>query len=206
MDYIGGDHPHSKTNRVATKDQHWDEYKDPETSFQFYVDFLKATLPHLKEHTAIYQWHAHRRLALVERAWQECGLLLHQILIWVKPRAVLNRSHYMWAHEPCAYGWVQGKPPQRKPPADTTTVWTIAGEHDGVHPTQKPLEVFTRPISYHTEPDDICLEPFAGSGTCVIAAEKLGRRCYAMEQSPRYCDVIIARWEHFSGETARKAS
>jgi DNA modification methylase len=71
-----------------------------------------------------------------------------------------------------------------------------------IHPTQKPLELFLRPIEYHTEPGDICYEPFLGSGTQLIAADKLGRVCYAMEREPQYVDVAVTRWEAFTGEKA----
>ena len=74
----------------------------------------------------------------------------------------------------------------------------------GIHPTQKPLEIFERPISYHTEPHDICLEPFLGSGTQLIACERLARRCFAIEQEPSYVDVAIRRWESFTGQKATK--
>ena len=72
-----------------------------------------------------------------------------------------------------------------------------------IHPTQKPVELFMRPIEYHTEVDEIVYEPFLGSGTQIIAAEKLGRRCYAMEQEPLYVDVARYRFESFTGEKAR---
>jgi DNA modification methylase len=72
----------------------------------------------------------------------------------------------------------------------------------GIHPTQKPLEVFLRPIEWHTEIGDVCYEPFLGSGTQIIAAEKLSRRCFAMEQEPRYVDVAVMRWAAFTGEKA----
>ena len=71
-----------------------------------------------------------------------------------------------------------------------------------IHPTQKPLELFLRPIEYHTEPGDILYEPFLGSGTQLIAAEKSGRICYAMEREPWYVDIAVARWESFTGEKA----
>ena len=74
----------------------------------------------------------------------------------------------------------------------------------GVHPTQKPLELFMRPIEFHTDVGDVVYEPFLGSGTQLIAAEKLGRVCYAMEQSPEYVDVAVKRWASFSGEAAVK--
>jgi DNA modification methylase len=89
----------------------------------------------------------------------------------------------MWQHEPCLYGWVEGRMPKLKPPPNQTTVWAIdqKGEQDGIHPTQKPVEIFWRPLQYHTKPGKLCYEPFLGSGTCLIAAEELGRRCHAIE-------------------------
>ena len=76
------------------------------------------------------------------------------------------------------------------------------GEQSGYHPTQKPVELFLRPIEFHTRPGDVVYEPFSGSGTQLIAAERTGRICYAMEQEPRYVDVARARWEAFSGQKA----
>jgi DNA modification methylase len=209
VDYQGGNHPASKANKGRkNKDKHWDEYKDPETSVEFFRKFLEACLPHLQPNSAIYQWHANLRQSLVEAAWTEVGLHLHQVIIWAKPRGVLTHSHYLWQHEPCLYGWREGEAPKRKPPASETTVWTISqeGESMGIHPTQKPLEIFERPIQYHTEPGDICLEPFLGSGTQLIACERLARRCYAIEQEPAYVDVAIRRWEAFTGDKATKAN
>ena len=155
-------------------------------------------------HAAVYQWHAHRRQTLVERAWAAVGLLMHQQIIWAKPSGVLTRSHYLWQHEPCFYGWVQGKAPKRKPPPNATTVWLVGREQDHLHPTQKPVELFLRPISYHTQPGDLVYEPFSGSGTQLIAAEQLGRRCYALEQAPAYVQVAIERWEALTGRKAEK--
>ena len=69
----------------------------------------------------------------------------------------------------------------------------------GIHPTQKPVELIRRPIIWHTAPGEAIYEPFAGSGTAIIAAEMTGRRCYALELSPAFCDVIVTRWENFTG-------
>jgi DNA modification methylase len=206
VDYSGGNHPASKVNRKETRDKHWDEYADPETSVEFYKKFLSLALEHLKPNSAIYQWHAHRRQALVEQAWRESGILVHQQIIWVKVRGVLTHSHYLWSHEPCFYGWPEGHPPTRKPPSSERTIWQVdqQGSSMNIRPTQKPLELFMRPIEYHTEPGDICYEPFLGSGTQLIASEKLGRMCYAMEREPQYVDVAVLRWEAFTGEKARK--
>lgn len=207
VNYQGGNHPQSRHNSAKTKDKHWDDYEDPEAAVAFYVGYLRAALPHLEPNVALYQWHAHKRQALVEAAWHACGLLVHQQLIWVKARGVLTHSHYLWGHEPCFYGCVEGAPPSRKPPSNESTVWRIdqQGSSMGIHPTQKPLALFERPITYHTAPGAICYEPFLGSGTQLIAAERLGRRCYALELEPRYVDVAVARWEAFSGELAVRA-
>ncbi|MFQ6030830.1 MAG: DNA modification methylase, partial [Dehalococcoidia bacterium] len=207
VDYSGGNHPASKGNKGKPgKDKNWDEYVDPEASVEFFAKFLALALEHLKPNSAIYQWHAHRRQMLVEQAWTQCGLLVHQQIIWLKARGVLTHSHYLWAHEPAFYGWREGHPPNKKPPSNQRTVWQLdqQGSSMNIHPTQKPLELFLRPIEYHTEYGDIVYEPFLGSGTQLIAAEKLSRICYAMEREPQYMDVAIKRWESFTGETAVK--
>lgn len=200
VDYQGGNHPQSWHNKPDVKDKHWDSYTDPGAGTDFFAKFLQVALAHCATGVAIYQWHAHKRQVLVEEAWKRAGLLVHQQLIWAKARAVLTRSHFMWQHEPCFYGWVQGTPPVRRPPSNETTVWPIdqKGQQDGIHPTQKPLELFLRPIRWHLEKGELCLEPFAGSGTCLIAAATLGRRCYAVELSPNFCDAIRKRWGDFA--------
>ena len=81
---------------------------------------------------------------------------------------------------------------------ECSTVWTIDGEQDGIHPTQKPLEIFERPISYHTDASEIVFEPFCGSGSQLIAAARTGRRCYAMELAPEFVDVARIRWTNFA--------
>ena len=110
----------------------------------------------------------------------------------------------MWQHEPCLYGWPKGKIPALRPPANETTIWHVdqKGEQDGIHPTQKPVELFRRPLLYHTKPGELCFEPFLGSGTCLIAAEVTARRCFGIEQEPAYVDVVVKRWEQFTGKKA----
>ena len=142
----------------------------------------------------------------MEAAWNALDLLVHQTIVWEKSRGVLGRSHFMWRHEPCFYGWRRGKQPSkdRRPPNAMTTVWEIgqAGENDGIHPTQKPRDIFRMPMEWHTRRGEVVYEPFSGSGTQLIAAEELGRRCFAMERSPAYVDAAIARWELVSGKRA----
>lgn len=217
VDYTGGNHPQhwqEKEGRlVDAANKTWDTYHEGDEAL--YADFLRVALREAFVPSApVYQWHADRRRRFVEDAWHANGLLWHQTVTWVKSRPVLTRSHFMWQTEPCAYGWVEGNQPDvsRRPPPNTPNAWlidSVGREDEGSdqrveHPTQKPVELFARPIAYHTRPGDVLYEPFAGSGTALIAAEVTGRVCSAMELEPAYCDVIVARWEALTGQSARR--
>jgi DNA modification methylase len=210
VDYQGGAHPASEANGGAeNKDKNWDTYIDHEHSVAFYVEFLRRALDHaLTEDAAIYQWFGIMRTEVIWQSWREVGLLPHQVLIWLKSRSVLTYSHFMWNYEPMMYGWRQGHMPKMKPPADAKAVWEIGSAIEdgasGIHPTQKPVETIRRPIAYHTKPGGLLYEPFSGSGTALIAAEEMGRTCYAMEQAPQFVDVAVARWEAFTGSKAER--
>ncbi len=150
-----------------------------------------------------YCWHASRRQAMLEEVWQKFGVFVHQQIIWVKDRPILSRSWYSWQHEPCFFGWVRPNQPPRIANDHLSTTWQIPTTKVGAktdHPTSKPVEVFAIPMRQHTNRGDICYEPFCGSGSQLIAAENLGRRCFALEISPHYCDVIVRRWLHLVGK------
>jgi len=204
VNYTGGSHPQSLSNSPDVKDKGWESYKDPASSIEFYETFMRVGLEHLADGGAVYQWHAALMQYLVHQAWLKCGLLVHQHIVWVKAHAVLTHSHYMWQHEVAFYGWPQGRKPFRRPPANIPTVWNInqIGESDGIHPTQKPVELARRPIEYHTDPNGICYEPFSGSGTTIAAAEVTGRCCYAMEIAPEFVDCAVTRWQNLTGKEA----
>lgn len=210
VDYSGGSHPPTRANggkAGKAYEKGWDAYVDAEHSVAFYRDFLIAAVKHaLGPAPAIYQWFGITRIEVVLAAWREAGLLAHQVLIWRKTRAVLTYSDYLWDYEPMLYGWVAGKRPARRPPAESRAVWEIeskiADGATGIHPTQKPIELFRRPIAYHTKPGELIYEPFSGSGTALIAAEMTGRVCYALEISAQFCDVAVARWSRFTGKEA----
>jgi DNA modification methylase len=101
----------------------------------------------------------------------------------------------MWQHELCVYGWKQGHQPKVKPPANATTVWDFnqQGEEDTEHPTQKPSGLMVRALEHQTTVDDLCYEPFSGSGTMIAAAERTARRCYGVELEPRFVAVALER-------------
>jgi DNA modification methylase len=153
-----------------------------------------------------YVWHAGIHGRTVAESLEACGFAIRAQLIWVKSRFVLSRGHYHWQHEPCFYAVRDGGQSRWQGARDQSTVWQIATNADDdaatVHGTQKPVECMLRPILNNSARGDAVYEPFAGSGTTIIAAEKAGRRCVAMEIEPRYCDVIVERWQTFTGKQA----
>jgi DNA modification methylase len=119
---------------------------------------------------------------------------------------VFTHCFYQWQHEPCAFGWKRGNKPTHGI-AQHSTVWNVDWEGKArvtgnKHPTQKPLRLFELPMELHTKPGGIVLEPFSGSGSQILAAEKLGRRCRAVELVPAFVDVAIKRWQIATGKTA----
>ncbi len=212
VDYRGDNRPPTWANGGKAGHQKvraWDEYTDPKTAQAFYEGFLRAALEcALAERAPVYQFFAALRAPLLFGAWEQVGLLAHEVLIWYKSRRPIGRSDYVWTYEPIAYGWRKGyrPPPSRRPPAGSSAVWEIPSAIEdgagGVHPTMKPVECYRRPLLYHTRAGEAVYESFAGSGTALIACEQLGRRCYAIEISPVFCDVVIRRYELFAGKQA----
>lgn len=155
-----------------------------------------AALPHLAPNAPWYVWHPQmRESASFARALDTVGVVLHRHIVWVKPRMLLTRSGmYHWRHEGAYFGWVRGNQPPWLGDKKQTSVWEIGRDGDAVmHPTQKPLELFTRPLQNHVKPGELCLELFSGSGSQVLAAEITGRRCAAMELDPKYVAVLLER-------------
>ncbi len=171
----------------------------------FLDSVLNAALPHVATSTPIYVWHAHVQQPTIAAVFERHGLLLHQVIVWVKPCATFGHSYYRWRHEPCAFGWRKGEKPSHGV-GQLDTVWEC--DWDGkaritsFHPTSKPTRLFEIPIEQHTERRDLVLEPFNGSGSQIIAAEKLGRRCNAMEIQPAFIDGTIDRWQKATGKVA----
>ena len=153
---------------------------------------------------AAYVWHASRHASLVEEGLRRIGLEVVQQIIWAKTVFILGRQHYQWQHEPCWYARRKGARVSWFGGHGQSTVWEAASpkhimggssEEKIDHPTQKPVSLYTRPLENHLRRGGCFYEPFAGSGTALVAAEMTGRRCLAMELDPRYCDVIRARYE-----------
>jgi DNA modification methylase len=206
VDYTGADRPDD-----SGKD--WSHvYKEVEIqdAERFYRAVFRNALLVCREDAAFYVWHAHRRAHVIQRLWEELGILDHQQIVWVKPAALHGHSFWPYQHEPCLMGWQRGKKPRHDGDNShvVTSVWAV--DYDGKgrivgnsHPTQKPLELFARPILKHTLPGEVVFEPFSGSGTQLLAAAKLGRRCYAIEIEPAFCDVArrrFTKWARGAGQ------
>jgi DNA modification methylase len=161
-----------------------------------------------------YSWHASLKAIEAGAGLVAAGFDLRAQIIWRKQQALMSRGAYHWQHECCWYAVRKGKTAQWKGDRKQTTVWDVPNlnptgnrsEERTGHSTQKPIELMRRPILNHTKPGDAVYDPFVGSGTTLIAAEVTERRCVALEIDPGYCDVVVARWEHFSGKKARRFS
>lgn len=133
--------------------------------------------------------------------WKRRGIL-RQIMVWVKDSLVLGHSEYHYRHEPILFGWLPGA---RHKNSDRTrdTVWECPRpKSNREHPTMKPVELWARAIEDGSRVGEIVYDPFLGSGTTLLASEQLGRRCCGMEIDPKYCDVIVKRWQNATGKAA----
>jgi len=153
-----------------------------------------------------YVWHAAIHATTVAESLVACGFDIRAQIVWAKSRFALGRGDYHWQHEPCIYAVRAGKTGHWQGARDQSTLWSIApaGAEDAAttHGTQKPVEAMRRPVVNNSERGDLIYEPFCGSGTTMIAAETVGRACLAMELDPGYCDVIVRRWQEFTGKPA----
>jgi DNA modification methylase len=135
-----------------------------------------------------------------------CGLYFSQAIIWVKEHPVLTRKDFMGNHEWCFYGWKEGAAHRFLGPANAVDVWSIKKVHPAgmLHLTEKPVALSVQALQYSSRPGENVLDLFGGSGSTLIAAQQTGRRAFLMELDPPYCDVIIKRWEQFTGQTASR--
>jgi DNA modification methylase len=155
---------------------------------------------------AIYICMSTKEWPLVSRVLAEEGGHWSDTIIWAKDRFVLGRASYQRQYEPIWFGWREGAKPFWCGDRDQGDLWRIERPSDNdLHPTMKPLPLIERAIENSSRPGDSVLDLFLGSGSTLIAAERTGRACLAMELEPHYVDVAVMRWEVFSGEKARRA-
>jgi len=170
---------------------------------QFLTDAFIPAASVMKAGAVFYIWHADSEGYNFRGACKAAGFTVRQCLIWVKQTMVMGRQDYHWKHEPCLYGWKDGAGHLWASDRKQTTVLEFnRPSRNAEHPTMKPVELFEYQLLNNTKGGDIVLDVFAGSGTTAIAAEKNGRKAYLMELDPKYCDVIIQRWQEFTGKKA----
>jgi len=195
----------AKARRGVEKpsDAYWDDMT-PEAYRELLISSLSLAHRYSDPKAPLYLWFASSHLHDVLHCMNETGWQERNLLVWVKNNGAgaLFAQFKHW-YEPLFYAHKQGQAPRWHGPTNERTVW----EHDKparseLHPTMKPLPLIERAISNATEPGHLVLDPFLGSGTALIAAERLGRVCYGMDLDARYCSVIVARFEAETGESA----
>lgn len=170
---------------------------------QFLRDACVTADTVMKPGAVFYIWHADSEGYNFRGACRDAGWIVRQCLIWKKSSLVMGRQDYQWKHEPCLYGWKDGAGHLWAADRKQTTILEFDKPHrNGEHPTMKPVALFEYQMLNNTKGGDIILDSFGGSGTTLLAAEKNGRHSRLMELDPKYCDVIIKRWQDFTGQKA----
>lgn len=171
----------------------------------FLIDAFSNANEVMKEGAAFYIWHADSEGFNFRGACVEIGWNVRQCLIWNKNSLVMGRQDYQWKHEPCLYGWKDGAAHNWYSDRKQTTVLEFNKPlKNELHPTMKPIELIAYLVQNSSHTEDNVLDLFGGSGSTMIACEQLNRRCFMMELDPKYVDVIIDRWEQFTGQKAVK--
>jgi DNA modification methylase len=177
--------------------------KNDDDFLQFLTDAFNNCAINLKLGASFYIFHSDWYGLEFRQSIKKSELELKQNLIWAKNSMVMGRQDYQWQHEPCLYGWKKGSShswySDRK---QTTIIKYDRPTQSKLHPTMKPVGLIEYLIKNSSKQEDVVLDPFLGSGTTLIACEKQSRICYGVELDPKYCDVIVKRWEQFTGKKA----
>lgn len=169
----------------------------------FLIDAFNSANNVMRDGAVFYIWHADSEGLNFRSACFENGWKVRQCLIWNKNSMVMGRQDYQWKHEPCLYGWKDGASHLWNSDRTQTTVLNFEKPtKNAEHPTMKPIKLFDYQIKNNTNKEDVVLDLFAGSGTTLIACEQNERISYNMELDPKYCDVIVKRWEELTGRKA----
>ena len=170
---------------------------------QFLRDAFVAADSVMKQGAVFYIWHADLEGYNFRGAAKDAGWTVRQCLIWKKQTLVMGRQDYHWKHEPCLYGWKDGSGHLWAADRKQTTVLEFdRPSRSTLHPTMKPIELIEYQVLNNTKGSDVVLDLFGGGGSTLIACEKTGRESRLMELDPKYVDVIVRRWQEFTGRDA----
>lgn len=191
---------HRRTDGLVIANDSWDNDED-------FIEFLRSAfelgMDALKPGGAFYIWHADIQCMNFLKACERAGMTIRECLVWVKNVFTLGLQDYQWRHESCLYGWKDGASHQWYSDRKQSTVLEFdKPSSNSEHPTMKPIPLIAYQIENSSKEGDLVLDMFGGSGSTLIACEKLGRKCVTMELDPHYCDVIISRWEEMTGQRA----
>lgn len=176
---------------------------DDESFRQFLRDAFVAANAAMKPGAVFYIWHADLEGYSFRGACKDSGWTVRQCLIWKKQTLVIGRQDYHWKHEPCLYGWKDGAGHLWAADRKQTTVLEFdRPSRSTLHPTMKPVDLIEYQVLNNTKGSDVVLDLFGGSGSTLIACEKTGRNARLMELDPKYVDVIVKRWQEFTGKQA----
>jgi DNA modification methylase len=194
------------TGKMRPKDRPLaNDFLPPEEFERLLLAWFKNLSDALEPGRGFYLWGGYANCANYPPALKATGLYFSQAIIWVKEHPVLTRKDFMGNHEWCFYGWKEGAAHWFNPEVtNATDVWSVKKVNPAsmVHLTEKPVELAERAMHYSSKRGDHVLDLFGGSGSTLIAAQRLGRKAFLMELDPAYCDVIVQRWQDYTGEKA----
>ncbi|MBZ5640599.1 MAG: DNA modification methylase [Acidobacteriia bacterium] len=194
------------TGKMRAKDRPLiNDFVKPEEFERMLLAWFGNLAKALEPGRSFYCWGGYANCANYPPALKASGLYFSQAVIWVKEWPVLTRKDFMGNHEWCFYGWKEGAAHYFNPEiTNATDVWSVkkVAPPAMVHLTEKPVELAERAVFYSSRKGETVLDLFGGSGSTLIAAERLGRRAFLMEIDPAYCDVIAQRWQAFTGKKA----
>jgi DNA modification methylase len=200
--------------------KNFDDNKTEKDCLQFYTDVLKNLYTVTTDDACIYWWYAQINIHINRQAFIDAGWRIHQDVIWVKESPVLTRRDYMGLYEPCLYGWKSGKKHySHRLIRNIRDIWNLNFEdfvslmdvwyekrdniNEYVHPTQKPVRLSERALKLSSQKGDIVMDVFGGSGSTLMGCEQVDRICYMCELDPFYVDVIVRRYEEFTGKKGK---
>ncbi len=203
VDYSSKNYGRNKASKTRKNNQIANDKMTPQDFKKFLGLVFSNARENMKSGASFYIWFSDLATVEFNQAANESGLIIKETLIWVKNHFVLGKQDYQHKHEPCLYGWVAGGSHSWYSDRKQTTILNFDKPlRSDLHPTMKPVALFDYQIKNNTKTEDVVLDLFGGSGTTIMACEQNGRNAFAMEYDPKYVDVIIKRWEDFTGEKA----
>lgn len=204
VDYSSKDYGRDKSSKTRKNNQIANDKMTPDEFYKFLFSVFSNAKDNLKSGASFYIWFSDLATVEFNNAANNSGLMVKETLIWEKNNFVLGRQDYQQKHEPCLYGWVKGGSHSWYSDRKQTTILNFDKPlRSDLHPTMKPISLFDYEIKNSTKSGDVVLDLFGGSGTTIMACEQNGRNACVMEYDPKYVDVIIKRWEDFTGKKAK---